>query len=218
MTESVIHDVTQGSKEWHTKRLGIPTASQFHRIITAKKMEPSKQARQYMYELIAERLLGVPMGHNIDHLRHVQDGKDREPYAARQLELVAGEELMPIGFMTTDNGRVGASPDRAIIRGNRRCGVEIKCPTPPTQVAYLLDGLGDDYKAQVQGQMWVGQFDEAIFFSYHPSCPPFHIITQRDDKFLAHLIPMVRQFCVLLDAETERARKKGIWLMEPEQE
>ena len=64
----------------------MPTSSQFHRIVTPKG-KPAKQARGYMFELIAERLLGEPMTRNIDHIPWVRDGKEREFEAARQLGL-----------------------------------------------------------------------------------------------------------------------------------
>ena len=42
------YDVEQGSARWYQLRLGRPTTSNFHRIVTAKG-EPSKQALAYMY-------------------------------------------------------------------------------------------------------------------------------------------------------------------------
>ena len=52
-------DLQQGSAEWVKARLGIPTASQFSRIITSTG-KLSGQADGYMHELLAESLLGEP--------------------------------------------------------------------------------------------------------------------------------------------------------------
>jgi hypothetical protein len=43
-----------------TARLGIPTASNFDKIITPKTMKPSASAEKYAWALIAEQHLGEP--------------------------------------------------------------------------------------------------------------------------------------------------------------
>jgi hypothetical protein len=50
------HDVTQYSEEYDRLKLGIPTSSHFHKIVTPQG-KPSKQWREYACVLIAERLL-----------------------------------------------------------------------------------------------------------------------------------------------------------------
>jgi hypothetical protein len=49
-------DTIQGSAEWWKLRKGIPTGSQFSRIITAKKGDYAAGAKHYAAELIAEAL------------------------------------------------------------------------------------------------------------------------------------------------------------------
>jgi hypothetical protein len=56
-----IIDCVQNSDEWIAARLGIPTASEFHRIITAVKGDLSKSARKYAAGLVAETLLAKPL-------------------------------------------------------------------------------------------------------------------------------------------------------------
>ena len=50
-------DVEQGSREWLEARAGTPSASNFDKIVTTKG-EPSKQAKNYLYELAGERIAG----------------------------------------------------------------------------------------------------------------------------------------------------------------
>src|SRR5579862_3154114 len=50
--------VTQRSPEWHAARVGIPTASEFHRIVTPVKGDLAKAHAKYAHELVAETLLG----------------------------------------------------------------------------------------------------------------------------------------------------------------
>ena len=51
-------DIEQRTQEWHDARRGIPTSSNFDKIITTKG-EPSKQATKYMYRLAGERVSGI---------------------------------------------------------------------------------------------------------------------------------------------------------------
>jgi hypothetical protein len=53
---SKIYRCEQGSMDWYRLRMGIPTASQFHKIVTPGG-KLSEQRHAYMYRLIAERLL-----------------------------------------------------------------------------------------------------------------------------------------------------------------
>ena len=52
----IFHDVRQYSQEYDRLKIGIPTSSNFHKIITPHG-KPSKQWREYARVLIAERIL-----------------------------------------------------------------------------------------------------------------------------------------------------------------
>ena len=52
----ILHDVAQYSEAYDRLKLGIPTSSNFHKIITPQG-KPSKQWREYACLLIAERIL-----------------------------------------------------------------------------------------------------------------------------------------------------------------
>jgi hypothetical protein len=52
----IFHDVAQYSEAYDRLKLGIPTSSNFHKIITPQG-KPSKQWREYACLLIAERIL-----------------------------------------------------------------------------------------------------------------------------------------------------------------
>jgi len=208
---SKLHRVDQGSAEWYRLRLGIPTASMFHKIITPGG-KPSEQARGYMYRLIAERLLRDTMD-QMPHVEWVDHGKAQQPMAEAQFALVNEVELEPGGFVTTNDGRLGCSPDALIMKPASAQPVEIKCPAPWTQIGYLLDGPGVQYRPQVQGQLHVGNFDVAHFYSYHPQMPAAHVVTERDRAYIASLSSALEAFCDLLDRDTERARALGAYVV-----
>jgi hypothetical protein len=206
-------DVEQGSAAWYRVRLGVPSASHFDEIITPGG-KPSTQSRKYKYRLIAERLLRESMDDEIGHIRWVAGGKEKEPFAAAHFQEVNGIELKKCGFCITDDGRLGASPDRFL--GNGREGMEIKCPAAFTQIGYLLDGPDEKYTPQVQGQLLVTEFDAMHFFSWHDRMPPFHRVTLPMPGYQANMRGLLNQFCDELDRDTERARSLGAYAVSTE--
>ena len=203
------HKVDQGSAEWYNARLGVPTASNFHKILTPTG-KASTQASCYMYRLIAEKLLRDTMDDQIGHVQWVEHGLMEEPHAAQQFEFITELQLEPAGFITTDDDRLGCTPDR-LVKG-RNEAVEIKCKSPPLQIGYLLDGPGNDYRPQVQGQLLVGEFDKVHFYAYHPRMPAFHDITRRDEPYLKLLGPALQAFLQVLEEKTEKARRLGAYV------
>jgi len=202
-----IHDVSQGSIEWLRLRLGIPTASEFHKIVTPGG-KLSSQARKYAFYLIAEKLLNRPLD-SIDHLDWIARGKELEPQAVKMYEFENECETNPVGFITTDDGRMGCSPDRLIAGAN--AGLEIKCPAPHTHIAYMIDGFGDDYKPQVQGQILIGQFEFVDRYSFHPEMPSVKIRTYRDALYIRTLSDALESFCDMKDEMLEIVKARGMF-------
>lgn len=203
-----LYRTDQGSSEWYKHRLGRPTASQFHRIITPKG-QPSKQAATYLYKLACERLLHETMDDEIGYVKWVEHGKANEGHAIGQFQFANDIELEPGGFVTTDDGLLGASPDRLFPRHKE--AVEVKCPAPWTQLQYLIEGVGEDYIAQVQGQLLVGEFDAVHFYSWHPQMPPYHRVFFPDPAFQSALRAALSAFCLQLDRVTAQARDMGVY-------
>lgn len=202
---------TQRSEEWYELRRGLPCASGFQYIITPKGVPTSGERRRaYMHRLIAERLLGYSM-----ETRHInywtQRGGEMEPQAMAAFAKQFGREVEDGEFfITNDFGTVGCSPDYILKSPPKfREGVEIKAPAPWTQVGYLLEGPGDNYRQQVQGQLLVGEFDVMHFYSYHPQMPPCHVRTVRDESFIEKLVKELAIFLVDLDKEEARVREMG---------
>ena len=196
------HDCEQGSMEWYRLRLGIPTSSMFHRIVTPGG-KASEQASKYAYRLVAERLLKESMDEPL-HLEWVERGKALEPAAYANYEFQNDVKLERVGFVTTDNGMVGCSPDALIVGKNE--SVEIKCPSAWVHLGRLLDGADGDYRPQVQGQLLIGQFDAVNFYSFHDRMPAFSLITRPDVAYMRILKRLIADFVERLDEMTARAR------------
>jgi hypothetical protein len=203
-----IIDCEQGSADWFRARLGIPTASAFDQIVTPVTGKLSKSADRYAYRLIAERLLNTPLD-TMEGQTWMERGKELEPAAVSQYEFVEDVETVPVGFITTDDGLIGASPDR-LIKGAPR-GLEIKCPSPQVHLGYLLDGHTDAYRPQVQGQLYVAELERVDFYSYHPRMPACLISTTRDEEYIAKLRDALAQFNERLFGMLERAKALGVF-------
>jgi len=182
--------MAQGSPEWFAARMGIPTASNFHRIITAKTLKPSAQAPRYRNELLAERLFGTPVV--TDSSPWMERGSELEASAIAYYELQQGIDTDPVGFVLRDDRRVGASPDRL-------CGtegvLEIKVPGAAIHIGHLLaNGLEDDHRCQVQGQLWVCERRWADVLSFNPLLPPAMVRVQRNEEFIQALSDCMEAF------------------------
>ncbi len=203
-----IIDCEQGSVEWFRARLGIPTASQFDKIVTPKTGQLSKSSTVYAYKLICEKLLNAPT-ETVDGQMWMERGKEMEPVAVKQYEWLNDVETVRVGFITTDDGLVGASPDR-LIKG-KPIGLEIKCPAPHTHLSYLLAGLGDAYRPQVQGQLHVAELERVDLYSYHDRMPACTVATPRDEAYIRLLASALAAFNAELFEMTERAKSLGVF-------
>ena len=204
-------DLQQGSIDWYNLRIGVPTASEFDKILTPGTEKISEQRHAYAIRIIAGRILHWQPD-SLDKIQHIQDGKANEHVAVVQLELLKDIETTPVGFITTDDGRFGASPDRLVMRGDRiDMTVEVKAPTIPVQLERLLLGHGKAYRCQVQGQLWVAEADKAIFGSYQERMPFYMSETGRDEPFIRKLSAAMEQFSDELEVLMERAISFGAY-------
>ena len=166
-------------------RLGMPSASKFKDLVTPKG-KISASGEKYMYELLAERLSGKR--EETFKSFWMQRGNDLEPQAANVFEFQTDLPCREVGFVTNDDQTVGCSPDR-LVDG---VGLEIKCPSPAVHVKYLAEGassgkMPSEYYAQVQGTMWLMDFDRYYFMSYHPDMKPLIVRVERDEEYIASL-------------------------------
>jgi hypothetical protein len=202
------HYIDPYTDKWWKARRGIPTASQFHRIITPTG-KPSAQAQLYMYELIAERLLDETMKKDDFQSYWMERGSQLESKAIEAFQETHALILKRVGFVTSNDERIGCSPD-CLVEGSVEA-VEIKCPAPWNMVGYLLDGVDEKYKPQVQGQLLCGGWETLHLFCYHPQMPPYYLRTHPDRNYQAIMAELLDRFCRMLDSETERARGMGTY-------
>lgn len=187
----IFYDIEQGSDDWIKLKRGIPTASEFSKIITPAKGDYSASAKPYMLRLLAEKMLGETL-HDISGLPAVDRGKALEPQATLAYEIETGISTLRGGFGLSDDRRYGASPDMRLAGVNG--GVEMKCPNADTHLGYWFDGFGTAYHCQRQGQMLVFGWDFVDMYSYHPRLPSKIVRAPRDDAFIARLEKHLERF------------------------
>jgi hypothetical protein len=220
MTDRTIHRCAQYSDHWHQLHIAIPTASNFHKILTPGGAK-SGQWSKYMHRLIAEKLLNEhlperPTTEERESKNYWMDrGIEMEPIAVKAFEKEHEMQLEPVGFVTS-LGRLGCSPDGLIVGKNE--SVEIKAPAPWTQVSYLLAEENDpkgpwkDYRPQVQGQLLVGGFDCVHFYTFHPRMPRRYVVTLPNSGYMATLRQALDDFLGDFDKELFKARELGTYI------
>src|SRR6516164_1240536 len=95
----IFHEVSQYSEVCDRLKLGIPTSSHFHKIITPQG-KPSKQWREYACLLIAERILQRKI--EFYNSPAMQRGKMVEANAADWYEFDQDVRVQKVGFIAND--------------------------------------------------------------------------------------------------------------------
>lgn len=199
MTAQIIN-CEQGSSEWLSARLGIPTASEFSTVMAKGE---GKTRKAYMLKLAGEILTGEPM--ESYNNANMERGKVMEDEARNLYSFVRDVEPIRVGFIR--NGNAGCSPDSLL--GDRR-GLEIKTALPHIQIDRLIKNeLPSEHKAQVQGSIWISERDEWDFVSYWPKLPLFIKPVPRDDAYITNLSGEVDRFNDELQKVVEQIRQYG---------
>lgn len=154
----------QRSQEWFAERLGHVTAS---RMADVQASVGTAARRNYMTQLIAERLTGQQQESYVNHF--MQWGTDTEP-AARAAYQAAHELVDETGFVKHPLIRwFGASPDGLV---GRHGLVEIKCPATSTHLDWVLDGkVPAKHKPQMLAQLACTGRAYVDFVSFDPRLP-----------------------------------------------
>ena len=198
-----IETYEQGTVEWALSRLALPTASCYSKILTEKTLKPSTSRGLYCAELLAEYILGEPVdwGSNA----WTERGTDMEEEARMWYEFDQDVEVQQVGFITRDDGETGGSPDGLIV--GRKKGLEIKCFGAANHMLRLLDYHDKEPEipfAQVQGYLYLTDYDEWDVLYYNPRLPRHIVTVYPDEKWRAAFVPVLDEFIVRLNREKEK--------------
>lgn len=183
----IIHrEYAQQSQEWIEAHCGVATAGSFDALVTPKfELRTGEMPKTYVARKLAEAWCGPLPDFRSGMSWQMEQGTILEGEAIPFAEFEYGWSVERVGFCTTDDGRIGCSPDGLIGEDG---GLEIKCPEAQTHVKYLLNGvLPPDYAAQVYGSLYVTGRAWWTFLSYRRHMPPLVIRVNRDDEIMAKL-------------------------------
>lgn len=201
----LIINFPQGSQEWRVARAGRVTASRVADVLAKTKTGPGASRANYLAELVAERLTGLPTDGYVNAA--MQHGTENEPKARQLYELLHDVEVRQVGLVrhSTMEG-FAASPDGLV--GDHL--IEIKCPQTATHLDYLLtEKVPGKYFTQMQAQMaCCPRAEYCDFISYDPRLSgDMQLWTQRvyrDEKFIRDMEAAIASF---LDEVAETVAK-----------
>ena len=203
----IVVDAVQGTDEWLQARLGHATASRFRDILATVKSGEAAVRRAYRADLVVELLTGLPTKYFVSSA--MAQGTEREPIARSEYEARLGRFVTEVGFVKHPSLRIGASPDGLVDDG----GIEIKCPERANHLAYLSLPKGQcppEYRAQVQGNMWLTERSWWDFISFNPDFPEsMRLLVRRvprDEGFIASLAGEVAHFAFEVTRDLEIAQ------------
>jgi putative phage-type endonuclease len=205
----------QRSDEWYAARLGKVTASRIADVCARTKSGWGASRKNYLAELIAERLTGVPTNGFVNAA--MQWGTDMEPEARLAYEFYRDATVLEVGFVPHPSiAETGASPDGLVGADGL---VELKCPGTATHIETLRGGsLPEKYFLQMQWQMACTGRAWCDFASYDPRMPEsmrlFVDRVKRDDDAIQAIEKDVTDFLNDLRAIVRDLRGR----YEPEEE
>lgn len=160
----IIHNVIQGTPEWHAVRLGKFTASKFGDLMMAKTTAGYEKA---IARVVYERLTGEAP----DDFKsgYMERGNELEPEGLAVYSDEVFHTVDRVGFVERDEW-TGASPDGLIGSDGM---VQVKCPAFHTMIKYLTRReVPGDYYWQIQGEMMIAERKWSDFMAYHPKLKP----------------------------------------------
>ena len=190
-----IKNIDQGSDEWIQLRLGVATASNFDKIITAGGKQ-STTLEKYALQLATDKMLTTPEPSykNEAMIR----GTELEPLARETYQEETFNIVEQITMFLSDCGNFGYSPDGLV--GDDGL-IEIKCPKATTHFQYIIDNKAPaDYWQQLQGGLWLSGRKWIDFVSYHPDFKTkqlFIIRVERDETYIAKLAELANKVILL---------------------
>lgn len=203
-----IIDCIQGTPEWHQARAGIPTASEFKKVLRERgktKGSESVERLNLIRRLAGERITGDPATSYSN--AYMERGKEMEPQARDDYAFINDVTPEIVGFVTLDDGSAGASPDSFIGADGM---LEVKTAEPHILLGHMERGeVPAEHRAQIQGGLWVCERDWLDLIIYWPKMKPFIVRAHRDEAYIRDLASAVAAFNEEVAAVVERYQQYG---------
>lgn len=173
-------------------------------VIAKTKSGYAASRKNYLSELVIERLTPPPVDDDGYKNQAMQFGIDNEPVARLAYELETGNTVKE-AFFESFNDDIGASPDGYVDEDGL---IEIKCPNTATHLDTLRTGeVPKQYFIQMQGQMLCTGREWCDFVSFDPRLPEnaqlFIKRVNRDEQFIKELKDELMKFVAELDKQVQ---------------
>ena len=169
--EPTFFDVEQGTDEWFGIKAGIPSSSNFKKIVGAKS---KVERKNLLYRLVAEQLTGKYLEDSYSNA-HMERGHEMEPRARALHSLELGQDIRTVGFVIAGefeppyeclSGKIGASTDGLI--GDDGV-LEVKTTNSANQMRIIHSGkIPVGFRWQILGEMLVTGRKFCDFVSFDP--------------------------------------------------
>jgi len=199
----ILHDINQNSEAWFQARCGIPTASEFGKLITSTGA-PSKSMEAYAYTKACEKFAGQRvdpfMGNSWTDAGTEDEAAEREKYA-----FLSDDEVTELGFVTDDEVTCGCSPDSLVGDDGLLELKRLKGSLLIEANLYYLkhNKLPTKYVQQVQGQMMILERKWCDVSFYNPLLPSLTIRVYPDSDVVAGLKAQIKACNKLRDETLE---------------
>lgn len=200
--------MTQGTEEWKLERCGKVTASRIADLTAKTKTGWGASRANYMAQLVAERLTGVPADSFVSAA--MQHGTETEPQARAAYSFLTDNLVEEVGFIHHPTILMaGASPDGFVGENGL---IEIKCPNTATHIDTLLGAeIDGKYVKQMQWQMACTGRDWCDFVSFDPRLPVDLQIkvqrVERDQELIDSLEKDVTDFLAEVEDKVTRLKQ-----------
>ena len=179
-----IHDRIQDEGELHPLRIGIPTSSEFSKLVTSTG-PLSKSMGDYAMVLAAEKYAGKAVD-GWEGNRYTDRGKELEALARADYEMTNQVVVQEVGFVTNDLIQYGASTDGLV---NDDGIVEYKCQIAKEHIKSYMYWKKHckpptTFIPQCQGELFVCEREWVDLVFFHPDLPGFTIRQTPDTEFV----------------------------------
>lgn len=173
----------------------------------------SAARRSYRQDIVTERITGIQANSDQFVSKDMIWGQYLEPFARSLYQLVYRHRVEEAPLMLHPQLMCGASPDGMVIDSTtgELGNLEIKCLKSTNHLYKIImtDQVPDDYRDQVQMQMWISNRDWCDFVAYDSRVKEglriFVKRVERDDFFIVNVLePSVRRFLAECDHDERK--------------
>lgn len=172
-TDVFVTDVAQGSEDWFAARAGYLTSSVADDALATPRSKGGFSLTRHKLKarLVVERLTRKPVLDDYTN-KHMERGKELEPFARMAYEELTGEIVKQVGFCVANGYEyLGCSPDGLVGEDGL---IEIKCPMPHVHMGYMMRPDKDvppEYVNQMVLQLLVTNRKWVDFISFCDAMP-----------------------------------------------